>query len=141
MEASRALRPVPANDHDALATAARQCANLVGLRDWTVIVDEEPPDDPKAQADVRVDLRRRALALRFAANFAGLTEDEQRHALAHELLHVHVELLGGRVRQLSPEFGRTAWAVFWSGYEEETERVVDALASVVAPLLPSIDWP
>lgn len=113
---------------------------MLGLRDWTVLVDEDPPADPAANADVRVDVRRRALALRVREDFHLLPEDEQRHSLAHELVHVHLELLAQRVMSLSDEFGRTAWNVFWSGYEQETERAVDALAGVIAPLLPEIEW-
>lgn len=135
---ARILHPVPSK-FDALARMSRRSADACGLRDFTVVVDEDPAADG-ALADVRVDLRRSVVALRFCEGFEALDPAEQRHAIAHELVHVHVERMTVRVMTLADELGGTAWRIFWSGFSDETERVVDALAAVVAPQLPPVEW-
>lgn len=120
--------------HDVLATEARECANTLGLRDWTIIVYEEPPPEG-VDAQAEVDDARHAIVLRFRDDYDELPAPQRKYLLVHELLHAHMQLPATYVLGLRDELGRSTWNVFWRGYESEVERLVDRLASAVAPLL------
>jgi hypothetical protein len=126
---------------DVLCGAARQFANLMGLRDWSVEVTRTPPFDPDALATCQVADGRRHLRLSFARDFPSLPPEEQRHALVHELIHPHLASMDHTVREdLAGELGGAAYRLFRARFIRDLEGAVDALAGVIAPTLPLIKW-
>ena len=124
-----------------MADAARSYADQLGLRNHTVEVRPDPPGDPRSLMECAIPEGREHIVLRARGDFRFQSEDEQRHALTHELVHVHVVVLEERVqRELSAEIGGMAWRIFWSAYQGDVESLVDRLAALLAPQMPLIDW-
>lgn len=126
---------------DVLADAARVYADQLGLRNHTVEIRPDPPGDPAALMECAIPAGRDHIVLRAREDFQFQSADEQRHALTHELVHVHVVVLEERVhRELATEIGGMAWRIFWSAYQGDVETLVDRLAGLLAPQMPEIDW-
>lgn len=126
---------------DVLASAARVYADLLGLRNHTVEISDDRPGDPRALMECTIPEGRKHIILRAREDFRFFGEDEQRHALCHELVHAHLIRLEERVEQtVSHEIGGVAYRVFWRAFQGDIEQAVDALAGLLAPALPYIDW-
>jgi hypothetical protein len=117
------------------ARYARIVADRVGLRDWVIEVDHDPADG--ALARVRLHGERRALRLSFADGFELEPEDEQRHAVVHELVHPHLRDLFETVRSgAEEEFTGVAYRLYIGAVRRDVERTVDAVAEALAPAVP-----
>ena len=109
------------------APYVRQLADILRLRDWRVDVYEDAPSDPTASASCNPIDGRKFAVVRFAESFLNDNAADQRHTIAHELLHC---MLGPLTRMIeareamSPEMKLTL------------EYTVDGLADAIAPLLP-----
>lgn len=117
----------------------RRLADLMGLRDWTVEYEDEPLPDDGRLATCSVAYGRRCVVIAVSERFWMEDEREQRHALAHELVHVHVNSIAARVKSdVEGELGAPAFRIFWSGFTRDFESAVDSLANVIAPSLPAL---
>lgn len=120
-----------------LADLLRDYANRLSLRDWETQVDHGEPRREGALAEVELAAYRRVARFRVSGTWETLDPDEQRHALAHELLHCHArDLVQAALEGARPELGETAFRVYAAVIEREHERMVDALAIAVSPVLP-----
>jgi hypothetical protein len=104
----------------------RQIADLLRLRDWRLVILEELPPADAIASCAPVEGRKYAV-LRFGESFLADTPEEQRHTIAHELLHCH---LGPMCRMIEAHEGMPPAARL------AMEYCVDGLADAVAPLLP-----
>lgn len=128
-------RPLPSEDEE-LCAYARRIFDLCGLRDYDVYVMPDPPADRQALATAAIDTRRRAVELRYALDLCEFPE-QLRHATVHEAVHAHLQRLAQTVEhEVGAELGRTAFRVFWRGFEDDVETATDAIANVIAPRLP-----
>jgi hypothetical protein len=108
------------------ATYVRQLADLLRLKDWRIVVNEDlPPEDSLASCNPVPG--RKYAAIRLGESF--LTDDraEQRHTLVHELLHCHL----GPLHRLLEAHDATPPSVRLA-----LEYTVDGLADAISPLLP-----
>lgn len=73
-----------------LARYIRDAADVLGLRDWEVRLDSEPCE---AEADASVWTVRdiHVAHIQVSADFAALPPARQRHVIAHELAHIHMD--------------------------------------------------
>lgn len=119
---------------------ARDLADLMGLRDWSVDVDHEPTKSG-FDAQVRIPDGRREIHLAFCERFDQLEPDEQRHAIVHELVHPHLSRVWSTVQDGATEaFGGVALRMFMSAVHREVEHSVDALAAIIARNMPEPPW-
>lgn len=110
-------------DHRTLAAYVRTCADLLELRDWTVVVGDPLPDD---------------------SSFATMHLDraEQRATVAHELIHCHFEPAWAMVRDdLDRHVGQHLGWAFYDGWRRSMEYGIEAMTQAVVDRLPLIDWP
>lgn len=119
---------------------ARQCADLLGLKDVHVQVMREPPDDDDAHALVWTHSFINRAAIYLSPEFLGLTGNDpvqQRQVMAHELIHIHLTGIMDRV-QTATEFlpESDLVAALGSFVHQDIERATDCLSYVVAALLP-----
>lgn len=138
--AARQLHVVPDDEgeRDELLLGARKIANAMGLRDYAVTILDELPEEGLI-ATVTVPRGRKHILLRLCPDFDALDELEQRHAFVHEFIHVHLAAATDRVYEdVRPELGSAMFRLFWNGYERDVETAVDALASVLAPSMPTL---
>lgn len=109
----------------------RRCADLMGLKDWQVRVeDETSKDDTIAQAWMRYGGKEAHIYL--SDDFLGRAPDRQRTDIAHELTHLHFAPMDGMVRQWLDEGKQQA-------YDRMFEYGIDAVGEMIAPFLPLPD--
>lgn len=142
------MQRVPVQSHaccercTVLLRYARTIADLMRLRDWVVEIGHAPPENPLSRATAEIAEGRLLVRLRFAAGFPVLPLSEQRHAVVHELAHALSHQLYEAVRDgARDEFGGAAYRLYIGTVHRETERLVDVLASVIAPAMPEPEWP
>lgn len=120
-----------------LAGTVRAYADLMALRDWEFQVEHGEPRIAGAIAEIEMPTGRKVGRIRVSAALDDLEPDEQRHALAHELVHAHLRDLLETVRSgARQEFGGMTLRLFLDVVELEHERVADGLASAICPVLP-----
>jgi hypothetical protein len=107
----------------------RALADLVSLRDWTVGIDHRPPDCQEGVAEVHLPYGRKIAWVRLSEEFLDSKPEEQRHTLAHELIHAHCEPMA---RMLADHLD----GPFLDAFRLQYEYAVDAIADALAPHLP-----
>jgi len=128
-------------DRKELGRYVRWCADQMELRDWTIHLGHEPaPSD--ADGYVVITYGRKLARITVAEDFRSFDPERQRHTIAHELIHCHLESACNMVQNdLERHLSTQADQVFFDGFKRQIEYGVDALASAVAKHLPFIDWP
>lgn len=128
----------------------RDCADHMGLRDWTANYYKVKPDDlggTDCSAAIEVSPRRRHFTIWLPLDWfhkAGGSEDERKEArasVAHELLHVVTRRLRNIPESLHTNLGDHVYGTWWSIYEDELEIMVDDLAEICAEALPMPNMP
>jgi hypothetical protein len=120
-----------------LAALLRIYGDQLALRDWEFQVAHGEPTREGAMAEIEMASGRRIARVRVSLAWEDLERDEQRHALAHELVHPHArDFVESVLAAAHQEFGGAAYRMFAATVERELERMVDALAVAVGPVLP-----
>lgn len=109
----------------------RRLADLLALKDWHVEISDEEADDGAA-ATVRWAFGRKQATVWLGAGFLDDSPEEQRHTLAHELIHLHF----GPPYDIAVEGLPDGSA---SAFRRMAEYAVDGMADAIAPLLPLPD--
>lgn len=143
--AKRAPRPAATP----LQAYVRDLADRLGLRDWTIRIDKEPASDG-ACAEIQCLSGQKRAILALGKNFytpedcdtAGEIADWQRHTLVHELVHCHLASARQSVEDALDALAKpkASDAVFVS-IDLQLEYATDAVADVVAPLMPLPNLP
>jgi hypothetical protein len=108
------------------------------LADWIVSLRREPTVSPDAGASVEVLNGRRKAHIWLCEDFDDCTRATQRHAVVHELMHLHLHPLqyhlqmqgGNREDQVDVR------ARILRGHRSHEEYAVDDLARIIAPHMP-----
>lgn len=135
-------------DRKALGAYCRGAADMLELRDWTVWVSVEDPEDPgrpdgqRWAATSESTPGRKRVSLTFAPDVRHWPRESIRSTVAHELIHAHFAPLIDMLRtDLHPYLHDEVFQVFNDGATRWLEFGVDAMADAVAPRLPLIEWP
>lgn len=121
---------------------ARHLASLLGLRDWSIELDEAKPDDLPGyrfatDAELEAHPHANMALLRVAAHLLDAEPEYQRRVIVHELLHCHRARSDRMVREdLEDLIGKPADRLFWAGYSRQREIEIESVATVLAPFLP-----
>ncbi len=105
----------------------RVLADRLSLRDWTILVKDEAPDDGTALAAAYLPYGRKRVQIYLSEDFLKADEAAQRQTVVHELLHCHFDVLERMVVD-TPDMKKAARLCL--------ELAVDSLADAIAPLLP-----
>lgn len=126
-----------ARQHRSLARYIREAADVLGLRDWDVRLDEVPEADPNNAASVSCVRERRVAHIQVAPEFVHMEPAEQRHVIAHELAHIHMD---GDLEYLSEVLPSLIGGVAWTGIEAAVrtlhEQGIDGVAIGMEARLP-----
>lgn len=113
------------------------CAAFLHLDHWTIDVGDEP-----AQDDARASISRwrgqMEATIRFGDHFFTAPERERYETVAHELLHAHLRPLWEVWYDLDEVLGKPAYVFLRNHAQIAEEQIVEALARVIAPLLPRL---
>lgn len=129
----------------------RWVANEIGLRDWTFLVTvgevthatrNAPPDDAVWCAKCGPVPGRKYAEITFDSGIRTWPLEDIRHTVTHELTHCHFYGLWDTVRRDTINMlKQKVYDVWISGIERHMEYGVDAMADVIAPQMPLIEWP
>lgn len=125
----------------------RKVADLLGLSEWTIYMrispeipsdEEDPLTAPLAM--IRVAPESQFATIRVSQNFSSEPNKLQQQSLIHEVLHIYFEpLLHPLTETILPDLvGSPAASAATAYLNVEKERVVDALAVALAPLMPKL---
>lgn len=128
-------------DRKALGRYLRATGDSMELRDWTFVLEHEPCDG-EATATVTTLYGRKTAYIKVCPEFRERTPEEQRHAIAHELMHCHFDSCHQMVRNdLEKLLGKPADTAFYNAYLRQFEHGIDASSAAIAKHLPMIEWP
>lgn len=113
-----------------LAKYVASIAAEFGLRDWTFDFPNGPCSD-HALAEVDCTYGRKRAAIRFSTDWMGLSPEEQRHVVVHELIHVHFAQANQAARDGFEALGRDAGKIANDAYSVGHEYGVDGLADAI----------
>lgn len=123
-------------DRQALGEYVRDVADMMGLRDWTVGIASDPPDDSDANAKVDVPFGRRCAMIAFAPIWAERDPEGLRQTVVHELLHCHLWTLDQRHCDLHSVLKESTYAIHHLAHHEALEIAIDSIAQAWAQTLP-----
>jgi hypothetical protein len=122
-------------EDDSLERYVRQLADLCGLRDWKVTLEDDAPDDDALGACFCV-YGRKVANIRLAEHD---TIESLRHTIVHELLHSHLDPVRLPIENIRSTLGEPLYNVTHNSLVDAVEYATDAIASVIAPMLPLPD--
>jgi len=129
----------PVSDHErAMLGYIVECGALLGLRDWEIVAKKVAPgtmpEDMIAHAEIAYG--RKVLTVSLAQIFWTESPEDQRVDVAHELVHAHLDEPGAVVRDIETQLGTLQYEMLNETYKRANENAVDAIAVLLAPLLP-----
>lgn len=133
--------------YDDMRHYVRDCADRLGLRDWTAQFYITPPEDLDKQGvegAVNIVLTRRCFTMWLppewfakAGERASLeARQDARDTVAHELLHCHFKPIDTHLEQVQTNLGDALWELWHSMYIQRMEIFMDTMANPVAQGLP-----
>jgi len=122
----------PDAPEDALDQYVRDIADRVGLKDWKVVVDKEPPGEGNL-GEARTTYGRKVLHIRLAEHDSA---EELRNTVIHELLHAQLEPVSWGINNAQRALGEGAFSVFRASFEDNMELAVDAIATAWSETMP-----
>lgn len=113
----------------------------VGRWELTIRIVDHPGDDDTADAMVLPTEGRHCAVLEVSWDAAYEGGERLRHTLTHEFIHLYHRNQTDLVRLALPrELGQSAYNVFYEGFRQATEVMVDDLAFLFAKWLPLPEW-
>jgi Fe-S-cluster formation regulator IscX/YfhJ len=102
--------PLLGGDRHQLGEYLRDMANLMGLRDWVVRLQEGNPDDDEHAACAQMVYGRKVIGIQFRDGWEEWDPRELRQTVAHELLHAHINPLAfNTLNQFGPIISKRAY--------------------------------
>lgn len=110
----------------------RKIADLVGLRDWLIDLDDALPGEG-ALAECEPTYGRRHAVMRFAPE---VNPAELRNTVVHECIHCHFALIDWNRNSIQGVVGTPVWITWDGAYSDAKELAIDAIATAWAASLP-----
>ncbi len=107
----------------------RMLADVMGLKDWTVEIDDEPPVNQEAYAVARCSEGRKYIIVDLARGFLDADPKTQRMIAVHELLHAHFSHMDFCIEKMISQDQNKVHRI-------NLELTVDAVAVAWAEMLP-----
>jgi hypothetical protein len=133
---SKKRKPLLKGDRGELGRYVRELADLVGLRDWTIVMKHGEPANDTSGADINVRYGQKVADIRFRTGWETMPADDLRWLVTHELVHCHLWRLDQRLCDVKPVMGDTAYTLYQFAVQEELEHTVDGIARTWARTLP-----
>lgn len=123
-------------DRNALGQYVRDLADMMGLRDWHLLLLNEPTDNPEHAADIDVVYGRRAACIRFHADWAQADPSELRCTVVHELVHCHLNPMRNVLDNIENAVGKMVYDPTYNALTDYIEYATDAISTAWAESLP-----
>lgn len=130
-------------DHKALSAYVRTVADMIGLKDWQIIVDRDYLEADDTRAAICSPVYGRKLGhIQFNRNVRNDRLDEIRNTVVHELIHCHLSQVQSQVEcDLDKILPAKADVLFYRSFCRNVEFAVDGLAAGFCDYVPAIVWP
>lgn len=128
-------------DRTALGKYLRWLANQMGLRDWALLLDHDPPERDDVWATCRPTFGQRRAVLRFAPDVREWDLERLRQVCVHELLHCHLDRMYTIYNTAAGELGAQAQRVSEYAWKSVLEDACDDVATAWAEAMPTMRWP
>jgi hypothetical protein len=112
-----------------MAPYLRHLADEMGLRDWTVFVHSDSPDDNRHMAEADCVYGQKRINVSVADKFFGGDEEDHRKTLVHELIHAHLAPMHHYLHRVLEDSE-------FEAYQLTMEYAVDGMAEEWAKHLP-----
>lgn len=123
-------------DRQQLGEYLRELADRMGLRDWTINLMHDTPDNPQHAACIEVRYGRKVANISFEEHWAGNDPETLRATCVHELLHCHINQVRHPVDNIQSAIGQTLYATTYDALTDYIEHATDAIATEWARTLP-----
>lgn len=124
-------------DRGRLGAYIRDIADLMQLRDWTVVMMSTAPDNPKLFAAVERLHGRKWANFYIQDDWTHATPERMRQTVVHELLHLHIDpAVKGTLNAVADQVTPAVSEVITNVMDERVEYAVDAIAEAWAMSLP-----
>lgn len=120
---------------DWVVTAQRH----LNIEQWDITIGQAAAESD-AWADIMPHIQAESAELRLSHDFWHQTLDKQRAILTHELLHLITCRTDQVFESLEEPMGKVLFAVLEPQYDNASERAVDHIALLIAPILPMPTW-
>lgn len=138
---NRLRRRVAEPNWGGLKAYVRRIADELSLRDWAFRIEFEPPENADALASIEPCEGRKLATLWVCKDFWDKSAEEQRHTIAHEMIHCHHAPASDLIRlDVLKHMGQATYDVLLAAYKRQMEYCVDGLADALAPHLPLPEW-
>jgi hypothetical protein len=133
--------PLLGGDRHQLGEYLRELADLMGLRDWHLILADGPPESEpteghRVQGECTVSYGRKSATIAVSDDWAGEDPDELRRVLVHELIHCHQEPVQWAFNNAANRLGFEAGSVAREAFTDAFEIATDGIAVPWAETLP-----
>lgn len=124
-------------DRDELGQYVREMADLMGLRDWTIVMKPGNPEDADHMACAQQIYGQKHLNLWFRKDWSRWPAKQLRQTTCHELLHAHLNPLAhSTLNNVGQLIGKRPYQVAWEAMSERLEFTVDGIADAWSETLP-----
>lgn len=128
-------------DYGKLSSYVRDIANRMGLRDWTIVISEEPVDIDTGDGQIvgascNVVYGRKRAKFQFNPDWAEDRPDDLRHLVVHELMHCHFVPVQWHHNNARAAMSNGEWVQYDSAFHDVMEMHIDAVADAWADVLP-----
>ncbi len=119
--------------HYCLHRYIRAVADSMGLQHWQLLLSNNPAKSDDCIAHVDVCEGRHVATIYVCEEWMTLSNDERRHTIAHELLHLHHADLTDDIRLslVKTSITQPEYDVVWEQFRLGFERMVDDLAVII----------
>jgi hypothetical protein len=129
-------------DRSYLAKHILRLCEALHLSDWRIDILTDPCEDD-CYASIHPTYGQRQANLNLSTDFRDLDPSRANRSLVHELLHCHAagvqhHVQDGHFRRLMGDPAYSMWRV---GFDQHHEDQIDAVARVLAPFMPPLEWP
>lgn len=107
-----------------------------GLPRYWIKVQDTPPEDAEAQAEIIIAAERYVLSLYLCKDWRDLSDYQRLHTIVHEVCHISHRRIDTVVRRTENLMHDHEWAVVNEDYRVEMELWVDQLANALARSAP-----
>lgn len=114
---------------------ARQLADLLGLRDWTINLMHEFADDT-ADASILTVYGQKVANVYLAEDWESFSPERQRSVMIHELLHCHINAVREPVDHIQDIVGTMVYQPLFNSVTQRLEFAVDGITLAIAQYYP-----
>lgn len=123
-------------DRDKLGEYIREMADIMALRDWSIVLMHDPPQDAQHTATIELIYGQRRATLRVVSTWMDQTPENLRHTITHELLHCHINPIRDALEHIHDGIGDFVYYPMFHTMNILTEHAVDGIAAAWAETLP-----